>query len=312
MYFRYLLLFLLFLSSGCQQTKSYSAIPMHWKPIDSLNTALPPGIEVFEGRNETLPLNAWYLKVNEPDSTIRTHVVVSEDTDRRETPSSFAARYQAPAVVNGGYFLMHKNPTNHVGLLYIDGTMVEPALPSLLRDGEHYYTARGALGFTPDDRVDIAWVSTWNDSLFQWSEPLPNLPGHPVNSLDRTQAVHWPMEDALHAGPVLIHDGQIRITVNEEVFFDTKIPDIHPRTAVGYRPNGELIILVVDGRQVSSRGVDLNELAIILLDLGCYEALNLDGGGSSAMVVNGHLLNRPAGGTTEREVMSALAVLYEP
>ncbi|MFQ6606662.1 MAG: phosphodiester glycosidase family protein [Fidelibacterota bacterium] len=285
---------------------------MHWKPIDSLNTTLPPGIKVFKGRNETLPLNAWYLAINEPDSTIRTHVVVSEDDDRRETLSSFALRWQAPVVVNGGYFLMHKKPTNHVGLLFIDGKLVEPALPSLLRGNEHYFTARGALGFTPDDRVDIAWVSTWNDSLFEWSTPPPNRPGHPVESLDRTQARYWPMQDALHAGPVLIHDGKINITVNEEVFFDTKIPDVHPRTAVGYRSNGELILLVVDGRQVSSRGVDLNELATILLDLGCYEALNLDGGGSSALVVNGNLLNRPAGGTTEREVMSALVVLYEP
>lgn len=312
MYYRYLLFFLLFFTSGCRRTQSYSSIPMHWKPIDSLNTALPPGITVFKGRNETLPLNAWYLAINEPDSTLRTHVVISEDEDRRETLSSFAARWQAPVVVNGGYFLMNKTPTNHVGLLYIDNKLVEPSMPSVLRGREHYFATRGALGFTPDDRVDIAWVSTRNDSLFEWPIPPPNRPGRPVTSLDRKQARYWSVEDALQAGPVLIQEGKIRITVNEEVFFNTKIPEVHPRTAVGYRPNGELILLIVDGRQVSSRGVDLNELATILLDLGCYEALNLDGGGSSAMVVRGHLLNRPAGRTTQREVMSALVVLYEP
>ena len=59
---------------------------------------------------------------------------------------------------------------------------------------------------------------------------------------------------------------------------------------------------------MSSRGVDLQELAILMKDLGCVEAINLDGGGSSAMVVDGKLLNRPAGTTIQREVMSAIAV----
>ena len=57
-----------------------------------------------------------------------------------------------------------------------------------------------------------------------------------------------------------------------------------------------------------SRGVDLPELANIMQELGCEDAINLDGGGSSALVVNGMLLNRPAGKTVEREVMSAIAV----
>ncbi len=67
---------------------------------------------------------------------------------------------------------------------------------------------------------------------------------------------------------------------------------------------------MVDGRQTESRGVDLTELAIIMKDLGCVEALNLDGGGSSSMVANGILLNRPSGGTL-REVMSAIAIFSQ-
>ena len=70
------------------------------------------------------------------------------------------------------------------------------------------------------------------------------------------------------------------------------------------------MLLVVDGRQPASRGVDLMELATIMQDLGCVEAVNLDGGGSSSLVVNGVLVNRPAGGEYQREVMSALAVFY--
>ena len=82
---------------------------------------------------------------------------------------------------------------------------------------------------------------------------------------------------------------------------------MHPRTAAGYTKDGKLILLVVDGRQKESRGVSLQELATLMAELGCVEALNLDGGGSSTIVVNGVRLNRPAGGDAEREVMSALA-----
>ncbi len=64
--------------------------------------------------------------------------------------------------------------------------------------------------------------------------------------------------------------------------------------------------MVVDGRQTQSRGVDLDELARMMRGLGAVQALNLDGGGSSTLVVNGEVVNRPVGGTAEREVMSAL------
>ena len=129
-----------------------------------------------------------------------------------------------------------------------------------------------------------------------------------VDSFDFSKTETWEVDDALHAGPVLMHEGKIRVTSDEEVFFGSTISNIHPRTAAGYRNSGELVLLVVDGRQIDSRGVDLQELAILMRDLGCVEAINLDGGGSSAMVVDGKLLNRPAGTTSQREVMSAIAV----
>ena len=69
--------------------------------------------------------------------------------------------------------------------------------------------------------------------------------------------------------------------------------------------------MVVDGRQASSRGVYLQELAVMMDNLDCVEAINLDGGGSSGIVVNGKILNRPTGTTAQREVMSAIAVLFQ-
>jgi exopolysaccharide biosynthesis protein len=110
------------------------------------------------------------------------------------------------------------------------------------------------------------------------------------------------------AGPSLIRNGRTLVTSDEEIFFNTPIPNVHPRTAAGVDADGFLLLLVVDGRQAQSRGVSLEDLAAILEDLGAVDALNLDGGGSSSFVVNGQLLNRPAGSPEEREVVSSVAI----
>ena len=281
---------------------------MTWEIVESTTPNFPAGIEIMKGRNDELPINAWAAIIDPRDPDVDLNVIVSEDIDRRETLTQFSQNKKARVVVNGGYFLIDKTPTEHVGLLYVNNRTVAPATRSVLRNNKRYFTARGALGFLDDGGIDIAWVTSRNDSLFNFSEPVKNQPEEPVDSFDFSKAETWEVDDAIHAGPVLMHDGKIRVTTNEEVFFGSTIPDTHPRTAAGYRNSGELVLLVVDGRQVDSRGVDLQELAILMRDLGCVEAINLDGGGSSAMVVDGKLLNRPAGTTSQREVMSAIAV----
>ena len=298
----------IFLSSCARNGKSFSKITMRWQPVENANSELPPGIKIMTGRNDELPINAWAAIIDPTHPNVDLDVIVSEDLDRRETLTQFSENKKARVVVNGGYFLMNKNPTEHVGLLYVNNFTVAPATRSVLRNNKRYYTARGALGFLDDGGVDIAWVTSRNDSLFNFSQPLENHPEKPVDSFDFSIAEIWEVDDALHAGPVLMHEGKIRVTSDEEVFFGSTIPNIHPRTAAGYRNSGELVLLVVDGRQIDSRGVDLQELAILMRDLGCVEAINLDGGGSSAMVVDGKLLNRPSGTTSQREVMSAIAV----
>ena len=303
-----ILILVIFISSCARNGKSFSIINMTWEIVESTTPNFPAGIKIMKGRNDELPINAWAAIIDPRDPDVDLNVIVSEDIDRRETLTQFSQNKKARVVVNGGYFLIDKTPTEHVGLLYVNNRTVAPATRSVLRNNKRYFTARGALGFLDDGGIDIAWVTSRNDSLFNFSEPVKNQPEEPVDSFDFSKAETWEVDDAIHAGPVLMHDGKIRVTSNEEVFFGSTIPDIHPRTAAGYRNSGELVLLVVDGRQVDSRGVDLQELAILMRDLGCVEAINLDGGGSSAMVVDGKLLNRPAGTTSQREVMSAIAV----
>ncbi|MFQ6605819.1 MAG: phosphodiester glycosidase family protein [Fidelibacterota bacterium] len=253
-------------------------------------------------------MNIWAAIIHTRSDSFDVRILVSDNEDRRETVSDFALNTGAILAVNGGYFLMHQNPTNHVGLLVTSDSIVEPASETVIRNGKHYPVARGAFGIRNDDTFDIAWASTHHDSIFYWESPIQNRIDQPAPYLDFSLARYWDVTQAIHAGPVLVQNGHQQISTEEEVFFGTSIPEVHPRTAVGYRQNDDLVVVVVDGRQKESRGVSLEELAQIMIELGCVEALNLDGGGSSAMVAAGELLNRPAGSDSEREVMSAIGI----
>lgn len=308
-YFVFAKLAWLFLFLGCSSKEPGKAsIAMHWQPIDSLNTVLPTGVRAYAGQNDDFPLRAWYVQIDEPRPDIVTRVLISDDSsDNRETVSSFAHDEGACVVVNGGYFNMSRTPSNHVGLLVTEQMVRSRATRSVRRDTVRYEAARAAIGFSDDDKIEITWVSSRNDTLFRWPEPPSHRPGRPARPLDYHRAKIWNIRDAVAAGPMLVYKGKIRITSDQEVFFGSTIPNVHPRTAAGRTADDELILMVVDGRQALSRGVSLEELAVLMRDLGAVDALNLDGGGSSALVVHGVLLNRPTGGTVEREVMSALA-----
>lgn len=80
-----------------------------------------------------------------------------------------------------------------------------------------------------------------------------------------------------------------------------------PRTAVGLKKDGTVLVLVVDGRSSDSKGLTLQELATYFLRLGARDAVNFDGGGSSIMVINGEVVNKPSDGR-ERMVSMALGL----
>ncbi len=84
----------------------------------------------------------------------------------------------------------------------------------------------------------------------------------------------------------------------------------HPRTAAGISRNGNtLYLMTVDGRRESDGGMSLVELAHVMIQLGAYEAMNFDGGGSTTMVVEGKVVNRPSDAAGERPIGSALLVI---
>ena len=93
--------------------------------------------------------------------------------------------------------------------------------------------------------------------------------------------------------------------------------EMHPRTAIGIdRDTGQVLMLVVDGRQSFSRGYTMVELANLMTTLGAEDALNLDGGGSSTMLALDRT-GRSASATHPRTASSArsptaLSVIYRP
>ncbi len=302
----YLILFFILFSCGGVIKKE--TIPINWTQF---NLDLPEGINLFVGTNKKIPLKAWVAKIDLSNRNISVRILSSEDKDRKETPLQFLELTGARIVINGGYFNSNKIPSQHVGLLKTMDNLEEPASHSVYRDSKKYFISRGAFGVKHNGFVDIAWSSTRNDSIFEWKRPLGNRPGFSSDSIPFSTGSYWDVRDAIHAGPVLISNGEIDLTLIDEVFFNTPVAGVQPRSAVGYTNDNELILMVVDGRQVDSRGVYLEELAIMMKEFNCIEALNLDGGGSSAIVADSRLLNRPSGRTNQREVMSAIAIFYK-
>jgi exopolysaccharide biosynthesis protein len=291
-----------------KELKKGHELPIQWEPVESLNKGLPNGIRVYKGYNSILPLRAWYVYIDQKEPDIITKAVVSDDrTDNRETVSSFAKDLGACVVVNGGFFRNDLSPSEHVGLLVSGGSIIKPATNSVLSHSDRYHTARAAIGFKENGDIDIAWVTTHDNKLYEWTEPPNHRPGQPAGPHNYQNAKEWKVRDAIGAGPALVVDGDIRVTSDEEAFFAKSFNQVNPRTAAGVTADGALIVLVVDGRQPDSRGVTLHELSMLMHDLGAVDAINLDGGGSSTLVVNNTLVNRPAGGMFEREVMSAIA-----
>ncbi len=302
-------LLVIFTLQACLQVAPDQPVISVWEPVNDPDLNLPAGVELFAGTNKRLPLKAWYLavRIGEPEYTAA--VVVSDDQDRRETLTSFASDMAAVAVINGGYFRQDLMPSRHVGLLKVANWLIQPSINYVTRVDQRYFLTRAAVGFDEHGFVDMAWTFNRGDTLFEVQRPPEHRPGQPDSLFnEHAQYDQWPVEQAIGGGPMLISDGEVRISTNAEVFFGTSIPNIHPRTAYGYRADSTLILLVVDGRQAASRGVDLEELADIMLALGCVEALNMDGGGSTALIVRDKLINRPIGSTNQREVMSALAI----
>ena len=115
------------------------------------------------------------------------------------------------------------------------------------------------------------------------------------------------------AGPQLIKNGRVEITNAAEKILPSFVSDGHPRTAIAKLRSGQILLVTVDGRQPGeSIGMSLTMLTDLLIEFGAVEAINLDGGGSTTMVIRNKLVNKPSDATGERPVSDAILVFPRP
>lgn len=135
-------------------------------------------------------------------------------------------------------------------------------------------------------------------------------PGDEVTvNIDCTGADWKKTKEVVAGGPLLVANGKKYVPYKEEGFTEGFATKRHPRTAIGKANNGDVWFVTIDGRQGVSEGMTLDELAGLMLEFGCVEAINMDGGGSATLSVRSLVVNRPSGGA-ERQIANALLVYH--
>ena len=146
--------------------------------------------------------------------------------------------------------------------------------------------------------------------------------GDTVQLYCRLAPAHAKLMEAISGGPRILRNGAVSIEVENERLSRSFADKRHPRTAIGYSQDAQvLFLIVVDGRQPGySVGMSLQELAEFMrtrlaefsrAKLNAYQGLNLDGGGSTTMVVSEQVVNKPSDPTGERPVVNALLVVAD-
>jgi exopolysaccharide biosynthesis protein len=304
---------------------SFLAIPamaqkIEWKNVSTEFGLTTNTIQVFTSTSTTLNdsvFKAYYVLIN----TNAPNIEMGVDTTlyRRLTPSAFYERLTKPTVVMNASFFEFKNNTN-LNVLVHRGNVLALNKQDIEGKGKdtltYTHVLNSAIGMQKNGKVDIAYTYTDSNSkevLYQQSPMTPIKDKNAKLALNEPALANlkkWKLDWAVGGGPVLVKDGTIFISNNEEKKFAGKaIADHHPRTAMGYTKDGNLILLAVQGRMKNiAVGTTLTETAQIFMDLGAVEAINLDGGGSSCLLINGKETIKPSDPTGQRPVPAVFFV----
>ncbi|WAG65937.1 phosphodiester glycosidase family protein [Clostridium estertheticum] len=212
-----------------------------------------------------------------------------------------------------GYALIIKDPTK-IKVGYSNKLGKQGELTSKIAQNNGAIAAVNAGGFTNPDKNFFPSGLIMNDGKIIYNDLKENtikkdmvaftgtgklLVGkYSLNELNKLNVT-----EAISFGPALIVNGKPTITKGDGNW------GIAPRTAIGQKKDGSIILLAIDGRSVKSLGATLLEVQNILLDYGAVNASNLDGGSSSTMYYNGKVINNPCDISGERKVASAFMVL---
>lgn len=211
------------------------------------------------------------------------HVIVpckALGKNSRESVATLAKRHQAIGAVNGGFWKLNGSPA---GILKINhqwyGTPIKP---------------RAAIGWSSNaEKVFIDRILT----NFHLKEVQAENQLKVISPVSGAIAKEWnDLEHIVGGTPLLVKNSNIIKDFASEQTYRSFLYRKHSRTAIGIRENGDWVFVVVDQRCYGLLGgISMYELAKLMHSLGCVDALNLDGGGSSTMVVNEDVVNNPCG-----------------
>lgn len=227
-------------------------------------------------------LTSIHVLIVNPNEHLIVPVKAMGEEISRETVVTLANRHGATAAVNGGFWKLNGTPA---GALKIDhqwfGTPIKP---------------RGAIGWSNvNHKVMIDRILT-NHSLTECA-PECKIEVIPASNPPYTTSEEWnELEHIVGGTPVLVRNGNLIEDFSPEQTLESFLVNKHARTAIGIKENGDWVFVVVDSSpHLPSGGMTMKELSQLMLDLGCVEAVNLDGGGSSTMVMEGRVINEPCG-----------------
>ncbi|MCQ2282193.1 MAG: phosphodiester glycosidase family protein [Bacteroidales bacterium] len=256
----FLLLFLLASTAACAQTsqREYAAdsiafVNALWQ-TDTMDGFL---YRHYHFQHQQIFHSNQYINVIEIPRGSDLQLTFASDTLLTRT-SEFAQRAQALAAINGSFFNMSTGAP--VCFLKVNGKLIGENVP-----GE----------------------DTLNRKYYQNATIRLLRNGHPrfvIPDSNRTAEYDMPDSNVMTAGPMLLYKGSKVPQRLDRKFVYAR----HNRTAIGLKPDGTIVLVVVDGRhKKNSDGMSLPELTRTMRWLGCTEAANLDGGGSSTMYING-------------------------
>lgn len=261
-----------------------------WTDVSSEHE-LPEGLKLFHGTIEgSATFSAWYYEVdlNVPDIAIRPYISTTS-----KPVAQFSSDVGAYGAINGGYF---SGTTSLSAIVYPDEVKAQN-VAAVTRNSQSYPVVRSFFGMHSDRSLSTEWIYHFGpqvEDIYTFEAPLPYTENHPNPLSPPAQSQGQPYEDLLvgiGGGPMLMKDGEVEFTWNEEVFWGSGVDlnTYRPRTAVGYTADNKVIMLVTNSMKIE-------DMPALMESLGCHGAMNLDGGGSSAMALGNEALyyqNRP-------------------
>lgn len=294
-----------------------AALYLPWEECKDLEVSMPEEVRIYKTSTTVngRKLKAWYAigDLSTGKIKVKTHASLVSKSASAHMSEDYGSK--GLLLVNGGFF-----STDTKSLLIEEGQIKSVGVATRTNSNVVYPLTRSAFGILRNGAPSTTWVFTFNGTTTKSYEyPNLNVLGSPQpfpNDTFPCKANVWDVENAVGGGPMLLRNSRVAFDFSEikQLWYYTnyeQMPsgifqagDTQPRTAIGYTADKKVVLLVADGRQAQSDGLVIDELARIMLGIGCTDAINLDGGGSSMMVVNpgAKLVNLPTGSTTQRSL----------